>query len=127
MTSLNENDFQAHPFHLVSPSPWPLNTCISLLSLTCTGVLTMHNFVNAKYFLLLAFICVISSMSLWFRDIISEGRAQSLFFRIILSNYTINTGQAITQEEIKQTLMNFYKKILVFVKYNQKIISSLIT
>lgn len=110
MTSLKKNDFQAHPFHLVSPSPWPLNTCISLLSLTCTGVLTMHNFVNAKYFLLLAFICVISSMSLWFRDIISEGRAQSLFFRIILSNYTINTAQAITQEEIKQTLINFYKK-----------------
>ena len=33
----------------------------------------MHNFSNAEYVLLFAFISVIISMSLWFRDIISEG------------------------------------------------------
>ena len=72
MTNSIRSKFQAHPFHLVSPSPWPIYTCISLLSLTTTGVLSMHNFSNASYFLLLAFILVISSMSFWFRDIISE-------------------------------------------------------
>jgi cytochrome c oxidase subunit 3 len=65
--------FQAHPYHLVSPSPWPLFTCISLLTLTTSGVLTMHGFSNAGYFLTLAFIAVVSSMSFWFRDVISEG------------------------------------------------------
>jgi cytochrome c oxidase subunit 3 len=33
----------------------------------------MHGFSSIKIILLLAFICVISSMSLWFRDVISEG------------------------------------------------------
>ena len=34
---------------------------------------TMHNYVQASIVLLLAFICVVYSMSLWFRDVISEG------------------------------------------------------
>ena len=63
MTNLIRNKFQAHPFHLVSPSPWPIYTCIALLTLTTTGVLSMHNFSNASYFLMLALITVISSMS----------------------------------------------------------------
>lgn len=67
------NNFQAHPFHLVSPSPWPILTSINLLVLTTTGVLTMHAFSKGIYLLPLAFIALIYSMSLWFRDIISEG------------------------------------------------------
>jgi cytochrome c oxidase subunit 3 len=73
MSNLVRSDFQGHPFHLVSPSPWPINTCISLLSLTCSTVFTFHNFDFAGYFIFLSFICLISSMSFWFRDIISEG------------------------------------------------------
>lgn len=73
MTNLVRSNFQAHPFHLVSPSPWPLYTCIALLTLTTSGVLTMHGFNNASYCLMLAFISLISSMSFWFRDVISEG------------------------------------------------------
>ena len=73
MTNLTRSTFQAHPFHLVSPSPWPLNTSIALLSLVTTGVLTMHAFIKADYFLLFAFISLILCMTFWFRDIISEG------------------------------------------------------
>lgn len=73
MTNLTRSNFQAHPFHLVSPSPWPILTCISLLTLTTSGVLTMHGFYNAEYILTLAFVSLISSMSFWFRDVISEG------------------------------------------------------
>ena len=65
MTNLTRSIFQAHPFHLVSPSPWPIYTSISLLTLTTSGVLTMHGFNNAEYFLILAFILVVSSMSFW--------------------------------------------------------------
>ena len=72
MTNFTRSTFQAHPFHLVSPSPWPIYTCISLLTLTTSGVLSMHGFANAEYFLALAFVLVISSMSFWFRDVISE-------------------------------------------------------
>lgn len=73
MSNLVRSNFQAHPFHLVSPSPWPIYTSISLLTLTTSGVLTMHAFYNAGYILGLAFLSLIFSMSFWFRDIISEG------------------------------------------------------
>jgi len=73
MTNLVRSNFQAHPYHLVSPSPWPLFTSISLLALTTSGVSTMHGYFNSKYFLLFAFLLLIFSMSFWFRDIISEG------------------------------------------------------
>nr|YP_009370187.1 cytochrome c oxidase subunit III [Bryoria tenuis]ARO90291.1 cytochrome c oxidase subunit III [Bryoria tenuis] len=72
MTNLVRSNFQAHPFHLVSPSPWPIFTCISLLALTTSGVLTMHGFSLAQDFLYMALLLVIFSMSFWFRDIISE-------------------------------------------------------
>jgi cytochrome c oxidase subunit 3 len=73
MTNSKRSLFQAHPFHLVSPSPWPILTCISLFTLTTSGVLTMHSFNGAGYFLGLAFVSLILSMSYWWRDVISEG------------------------------------------------------
>jgi len=73
MSNLNRSAFQGHPFHLVSPSPWPLFTCISLLTLTLSGVLTMHGFSNAGFWLACAFVLVVSSMFFWFRDVVSEG------------------------------------------------------
>ena len=72
MTNIIRSNFQAHPFHLVSPSPWPLLTCFSLLALTTSGVLTMHTFNSVELILTLALVSLIYSMSLWFRDIISE-------------------------------------------------------
>lgn len=73
MTQLIRSNFQNHPFHLVSPSPWPLNTSISLLSLTVSGALSMHSFSNAYIVTFLSLFAVIFSMSFWFRDIIAEG------------------------------------------------------
>lgn len=73
MTNSIRSQFQAHPFHLVSPSPWPLYTSVSLLSLTTTGVLNMHGFSHSSTFFFLALTALVSSMALWFRDIISEG------------------------------------------------------
>ena len=73
MSIEQRSNFQAHPFHLVSPSPWPLYSSISLLTLTTCGVLSMHGFEHASNILLFAFISLVYSMSLWFRDIISEG------------------------------------------------------
>lgn len=64
--------FQAHPFHLVSPSPWPLFSSISLLSITTTGVMSMHGFSSASLFFFTSLISVVYSMALWFRDIVSE-------------------------------------------------------
>ena len=73
MTHIVRSNFQNHPFHLVSPSPWPLFTSSSLLSLTISGALSMHSFSNAYYVFYLALMLLVFSMSFWFRDIISEG------------------------------------------------------
>jgi cytochrome c oxidase subunit 3 len=72
LTNNLRSNFQDHPFHLVSPSPWPLYTSISLLTLTTSGVLAMHSFSNIYIVTFTAFVTVASSMSFWFRDIISE-------------------------------------------------------
>lgn len=72
MSNVIRSNYQAHPFHLVSPSPWPIYTCISLLSLTTSGISTMHGFSSGNIFLTVAFLTLLSSMTLWWRDVISE-------------------------------------------------------
>jgi len=73
MTNLTRSSFQAHPFHLVTPSPWPLFTSIALLTLTTSGVLAMHGFSNGGYLFFIALLTLVSSMGFWFRDVTSEG------------------------------------------------------
>jgi len=73
MTNLTRSQFQAHPFHLVSPSPWPLNTSLCLLATVFSAVLSFHGFTRGMNLLSIALISVVYCMSLWFRDVISEG------------------------------------------------------
>lgn len=73
MTNLTRSNFQAHPFHLVSPSPWPMYTSAALLSLTLSAALSFHSFSSVLNLLYISLITVVLSMSLWFRDVISEG------------------------------------------------------
>lgn len=72
MKITKRQNFQFHPFHLVSPSPWPIITSFCLFNLTTSLVLSMHGFELAVYFLQINLINLICAMSLWFRDIISE-------------------------------------------------------
>lgn len=73
MTIITRSLFQPHPFHLVSPSPWPFNTSFSLLALALSAVLIFQGFIIALDAVITGLIGVVLSMSLWFRDIISEG------------------------------------------------------
>ena len=72
MSNTIRSQFQAHPFHLVNQSPWPLFMSGILLSLTTTGVLCMHGFNQASTIFFLSLICLVSTMALWFRDVIAE-------------------------------------------------------
>lgn len=100
MTTLTRSNFQDHPFHLVSPSPWPLYTSISLFNLTVNGALSMHLFNNSYIFFFIALFTVIASMALWFRDIISEGRSS-------ITYYNLNIAKAIPLEEINKVLIDY--------------------
>lgn len=82
------NNFQNHPFHLVNPSPWPIYTSFSLLTLTSSGVLIMHGFNYVIYLLIISLVLLIFSMSFWFRDVISEGT--------YLGNHTLSVQKGLT-------------------------------
>jgi len=71
--SVKTLEYQAHPYHMVSPSPWPILTSVSLLTLTTSGALSMHVFENIGIVFFTSLFMLIYSMSLWFRDVISEG------------------------------------------------------
>nr|WIF29646.1 cytochrome c oxidase subunit 3 [Amanita sp. CQC-2022a]WIF29668.1 cytochrome c oxidase subunit 3 [Amanita sp. CQC-2022a] len=65
--------FQYFPFHLVNPSPWPILLSFSLLNLTVGAVLYMHGFFNGGIVLTIGFLLTVFGMTLWFRDVITEG------------------------------------------------------
>jgi cytochrome c oxidase subunit 3 len=72
LTNLVRSNFQDHPFHLVSPSPWPIFLSVCLLALTTNAALSMHNFENSYTMVYLSMFLVMAGMFFWFRDVISE-------------------------------------------------------
>jgi hypothetical protein len=71
--NINKNQFQAFPYHLVDPSPWPILVAFSVFSMAIGAVMYMHGFSNGGLLLNLGFILTVYGMILWFRDVISEG------------------------------------------------------
>jgi len=71
MPTAVRTSFPTQPYHLVSPSPWPILTCISLFSTTTSVVFNMHDFYT-KINLGVSVLVLIFTVSFWFRDIISE-------------------------------------------------------
>lgn len=63
---------QAHPYHLVEVSPWPIFSAFSVFGLAFNTALINHGYMTNGYIILLSFICVIYSISLWGRDIVAE-------------------------------------------------------
>lgn len=74
MANIQRTDYQTHPYHLVDQSPWPLLTSLALFGMVVSAVLYMHGFVSGGLLLTLGFVLTASAMTLWFRDIIAEGR-----------------------------------------------------
>jgi cytochrome c oxidase subunit 3 len=81
------NKFQHFPFHLVDPSPWPILLSFTLLNMAIGAVLYMHGYNNGGFILTIGFLLTVLGMILWFRDVITEGRALSLIItQRIVSN-----------------------------------------
>ncbi len=109
MVFQSKRNFQNHPFHLVSPSPWPLFTSISLFILTTSLVLFMHGFQSFEYLVPVAVLNVAYVMGLWFRDVISEGK-RSLNY--ILEKMYVKIASAISKEIIEKEKLNISKSLL---------------
>jgi cytochrome c oxidase subunit 3 len=71
--NINRNQYQFFPYHLVTPSPWPILLSFSLLSLAIGAVMYMHGYVNGGNLLTTGFILTAYGMGLWFRDVVTEG------------------------------------------------------
>lgn len=93
-------NFQKHPYHLVSPSPWPLLTTITLLCATTNGVISMHGFKYAGYFVFLSLLSLVFAMSLWFRDIISEGTFLGNHTNAVQRGLNLGVGLFIVSEAL---------------------------
>ena len=67
---------EQHPFHLVSPSPWPIMVSLAVFDLALSIVSYFHYYKNSEnhiiYFMLLLFFFV----GRWFTDIVVEATFQ---------------------------------------------------
>lgn len=80
---------QLHPFHLVSPSPWPIFTAFSLMNLALSLGLTAHGYINTNIWIFLSTITVLYSIGLWLRDVLAEST--------FLGDHTSAVKKGITQ------------------------------
>ncbi|CAG4922458.1 unnamed protein product [Acidocella sp. C78] len=65
-----------HPYHLVEPSVWPLTGAMSAI-LIATGIIFVAHF-NDYWFLIAGFLGAVSTMFVWWRDVVRESRTPGL-------------------------------------------------
>lgn len=92
--------FQTHPYHLVSPSPWPVNTSFALLLATLSGVLFLHSFIVLLDKVGTGLLAVILSVSLWFRDVTAEGTYLGCHTLAVQRGITMGIGLFIVSEAL---------------------------
>lgn len=68
-----EKTMQKHQYHLVDPSPWPILTAFSLLTLALGGVMFMHEWPFGMVVLPAGVIFTGFFAYVWWRDVIKEG------------------------------------------------------
>jgi cytochrome c oxidase subunit 3 len=65
-----KNQFQAHPFHLVDNSPWPILISFSLFYMLFGAVFYMQGYSGNLFSI--GFVLTLSIMYLWLEDVIAE-------------------------------------------------------
>ncbi len=85
-TIINKLQFQTFPYHLVEPSPWPIFTSFSLLTLAISAVMYFHGFNYAGQLFLVGLTLTAGGMILWFRDVIFEGTLNFFLTEFFIKN-----------------------------------------
>ena len=62
----------AHPYHLVSPSPWPVIGAFGALTLAVGGLMYMHELAFGGAVLAIGSLLVAFTMFVWWRDVVRE-------------------------------------------------------
>jgi cytochrome c oxidase subunit 3 len=103
ISNLSRTQFQAQPFHLVTPSPWPLLTSFTLFILTSGTVMYFNGYANPLggsgiILVAIGFITTVASMTLWFRDVVTEGTFLGDHTFAVQQGITIGVGLFILSE-----------------------------
>nr|QRH18113.1 cytochrome c oxidase subunit 3 [Blastocladiella sp.] len=76
LSNIQAKSFQVHPYHLVEPSPWPLGAAVACLILTLGAAMKFHGYLAGDIALPLGLLLVLSTMALWWRDVVRESTYQ---------------------------------------------------
>lgn len=73
MSNFSKYIKQQHPFHMVTPSPWPLLTSFSILAFTLSTIVYLHLWRDAGFLkMIISLVCVLYCLFRWFSDVITE-------------------------------------------------------
>ena len=92
--------FQTHPYHLVAPSPWPINTSFALLIAILSAVLFFQSFIVLADKVVTGLLASILSSSLWFRDVTAEGTYLGCHTLAVQRGITMGIGLFIVSEAL---------------------------
>jgi len=67
-----------HPFHIVTPSPWPILISGAALTTATGATLFMHLYKGGLFVLLLGLVQVVLIMGLWWRDVVREATFEGM-------------------------------------------------
>ena len=89
---------QNFPYHLVAPSPWPINVSFALLGLAIAGVMSMHGYFLGGLLFTLCSSLTLFSMSFWFKDISDEATYEGCHTKQVQRGLTIGVLLFIVSE-----------------------------
>lgn len=78
-----------HPYHLVSPSPWPVYAAFSTLVFTASTVCWFHNYKNGDIMVLIGLLLLLTSMIVWWRDVVREATFEGFHTHPVQRGLTI--------------------------------------
>lgn len=100
MTGLNRSLFQAHPFHMVSPSSWPFISSWSLGYLAVVATFIIQSCIKMSHFFTASLVSIFGAVSYWFRDISIESSYQGNHTLAVQRGIFIGVGLFIVSEAL---------------------------
>jgi len=67
-----------HPYHIVTPSPWPILVGITALPITLGAVMYFHSYNWGKFTLVVSLLVLLVLLFAWWRDVIREATFNGL-------------------------------------------------
>ncbi len=91
-------DYKEHKYHLVNPSPWPIIGAVSAFCLALGTAFMLHSKAIGYILQPLGFLGVLTTMYLWWRDVVKEGLYEKVHNSIVRHGLRIGMGLFILSE-----------------------------